>query len=414
MVSEIMRPLVRLPRAKFLCEAVSGIVRQRTLVQRDIARALNETSKAPGTVERRLVEHINDAALPGSINTGLLRHAASRIMVHTPIAIDLTDTQRPYARRTPGAEANYDGSTGKPGWGYTHIGVAAVLPGDDGVELLPLYQETYALEHTSAEHTDDPLQMDSSFAHYERAVRALHDTLGGPVGIDVMDRGMDSRRCFGCELHYRRWFLIRLCERRRKLRIAGMPAAMYPADVPRHVKEWHTVFCQVFNKKTRTWRMRRCQMAWCTVLVEVQYPDGSVAEVPLTLVIITRGGRTMFLLTNLTIDDANDPVAFAKMLYETYLARWTVETCFDLLKNRIDVERIFARTMTAAKSLFALAWLAVACILEAFPAGAEATDAVIAYVTALHRTRPARHLFYTVFTALTRIWSHMTVVCSLH
>jgi len=61
-----------------------------------------------------------------------------------------------------------------------------------------------------------------------------------------------------------------------------------------------------------------------------------------------------------------------------------------------------------------LAWLAVACILEALPAGAEITDTVIAYVTAVHRIRPARHLFYTVCTALTRMWSHMTVVCSWH
>lgn len=113
-----------------------------------------------------------------------------------------------------------------------------------------------------------------------------------------------------------------------------MPAAMYPADVPRHVKEWHTVFCHVFNTKTHTWRMRRCQIAWCTVLVEVQYPDGAVAEVPLTLVIIRRGGHTMFLLTHRTIDDANDPVALATMLYETYLARWSVEMCFDLHSRR--------------------------------------------------------------------------------
>jgi len=307
-VTKIMRPLVRLPRAKFMHEAVSGLVRQRTLVQRDIARALNETSKAPGTVERRLTAHINDPSLAGSINTGLLSHGAPRVQVYTPIAINLTDTQRRYAHATPGAEANYDGSTGTPGWGYTHIGVTAVLAGDDGVEQLPLYQETYALEHTSAEHADEPLQIASSYAQYERAVRALHDTLGGPVGIDVMDRGMDNRRCFGCELHYCRWFLIRLCERRRKLRIAGMPEAVYPADVPSHVHEWHTVFCRVFNKKTRTWRMQMCRIAWCTVLVEVQYPDGSVAEAPLTLVIIRRGGRTMFLLTNLTIDDPADPV----------------------------------------------------------------------------------------------------------
>jgi len=200
-VTKIMRPLVRLPRAKFMHEAVSGIVRQRTLVHRDIARAVNETSKAPGTVERRLTAHINDPGLADSINAGLLSHGASRVHVYTPMAIDLTDTQRRYAHNTPGAEGNYDGRTGTPGWGYTHIGVTAVVPGDDGVEQLLLYQETYALEHTHAKPSDDPLQIDSSYAHYERAVRTRHETLGGPVRIDVMDRGMDSRRCFGCARH---------------------------------------------------------------------------------------------------------------------------------------------------------------------------------------------------------------------
>lgn len=414
MVLTIMRPLVTRPRAKFLCEAVSGIVRQRTLVQRDIARALHETNKAPGTVERRLVHHINAAELPDAINTGLLQYAAPRIHVYTPIAIDLTDTQRPYARRTPGAEANFDGSTGKPGWGYTHLGATAVLSTADGVTMLPLYQDTYALEHATAAQTDDALEIDSSFVHYERAVRALHDALGGPVGIDVLDRGMDSRRCFGCELHYHRWFLIRLCDRRRMVRLADIPTALYPADVPRHVNNWHTVFCRVFNKRTRKWRLRACRIAWCTVHVAVEFPDGSVSEVPLTLLLVHRNGRTMFLLTNLTMDDADDPVAFAKMLYEAYLARWSVERCFDLLKNRIAVERIYARTLAAAKSLFALAWLTVACILAAFPAGAALTKTVISYVTALYRMRPAHHVFYTVFTALTRIWSLMAVVCSLH
>ena len=49
MLASIMRPLVTLPRWKFLHEAVCGILRRRTLVQRDIARALGETGKAPGT-----------------------------------------------------------------------------------------------------------------------------------------------------------------------------------------------------------------------------------------------------------------------------------------------------------------------------------------------------------------------------
>jgi hypothetical protein len=49
--------------------------------------------------------------------------------------------------------------------------------------------------------------------------------------------------------------------------------------------------------------------------------------------------RRMLLLTNLTPDDAPgpdcNPLVFATMLFQAYLARWGIETCFDLLKNEI-------------------------------------------------------------------------------
>jgi len=41
--------------------------------------------------------------------------------------------------------------------------------------------------------------------------------------------------------------------------------------------------------------------------------------------------------------------------------------------------------MEAAQSLFALAWLAVACIMEAFPPGAKITRTVIAFLARFHR-----------------------------
>jgi hypothetical protein len=234
------------------------------------------------------------------------------------------------------------------------------------------------------------------------------------VGIDVMDRGMDSQRCFGCEIHYRRWFLVRLCARRRKMRIPGLPVPVYPAEALPLMTDWHAVRCRVFNKRSRSWRMKKCQIAWCTMIVAVQYPNGVTEDRLLTFIAVKRGSHVMFLLTNLTIDDAEDPVAFAKMLYESYLARWSVETCFDLMKNRIHVETIFARTMEAAKNLFALAWLAVACVMQAFPPGTKITETVVSFFARFHRFRPLCHVFYTVFTSLTRIWAFMPVTCSLH
>jgi len=243
-LESIMRPLVTLPRWKFLIEAVSGIIRCRTLIQRDIACVLDEMEKAPGTVERRLGAHLNDPVLADVVNTGLLRHAAPRVQVYTPIAIDLTDTQRRHAWKTPGVEGNY-----------------------------------------------------------ERTVRNLADALGGSVGIDVMDRGMDSQRCFGCELQYRRWFLVRLCDRRRKLPIPGLSSPVYPADAVSHMAAWHTVRCRSFDKTSRSWKQRKCQITWCTTTVAVEYPNGTTEDRQFTFIVARRGRRTMFLLTNLTIDD---------------------------------------------------------------------------------------------------------------
>ena len=67
--------------------------------------------------------------------------------------------------------------------------------------------------------------------------------------------------------------------------------------------------------------------------------------------------------------------------------------------------------MDAAKNLFALAWLAVACVMQAFTPGTKITETVVSFFAQFHRFRPLCHVFYTVFTSLTRIWACMPVVC---
>jgi len=155
------------PTCKFIIEMSSAIARVGTVVIRDCARVLGEVCKAAGTVEKRLSAHLQDPALWRMINVVMLDQASPAIQVYTPIAIDLTDSQRRHAFATPGVEGNYDGSAGVPGRGYTHLCAAAIHLADNGRQrqLVPLLQDT------------------------------LSETRGGPIGMDDKIEVETMRAC---------------------------------------------------------------------------------------------------------------------------------------------------------------------------------------------------------------------------
>jgi hypothetical protein len=413
-VHTVLAARVTKPIGKFVAEMVGAIARARTVLLRACAEALDERGKAPGTVENRLSANLQRDGLWESLNAAQLAAASAGIEVYTPIAIDLTDTQRPYAVKTPGVEPNYDGSTGRPGRGYTHLCAAAITRTAHRHTFAPLYQDTFGLEQETTRAPADNGWADSTFAHYEQCVKRLSQTLGGPVGIDVMDRGMDDKKCFGCELSYRRWFIIRVCDRRRHLQYQGRP--FFPVELYQHMMHWHPIRCRAYDAKTRGWRGRHYLIAWLTVGVTVAYPDGSEERRPLTLLAIRdrKGRRHMLLLTNLTIDGADDPLAYATMLYQAFLSRWGVETCFDLLKNRLRIEDIRVKTYIAAKNLFALAWFTLAMLCDLGVSAHPLCRAVLALYHRFHRFTHARLLCFRFSAALAWLWTIAPVSCSFH
>ena len=407
--NEVSRPIF-----KFICEAVGGILICRNLVIREMATALMEDSKAPGTVEKRFSVHLQDVGFSDKINFCLLKFASPRIQVYTPIAIDLTDTQRPYANKTPGVEKNYDGSIGKGGKGYKHFGAAAIFRTKEGREILPVYQETFGLNEETKLIGEENPEIDSEYNHFEKCIKSFSETLGGPIGIDVFDRGADDKKYFGCELHYRRWFLIRMCEKLRYVSYKGKN--YYLKDLLPKIK-WHTKKCRIYDKKKKKWRKRNRQIGWLEIQVEVQFPDGKTEIKDLVLVVVKFKNRKMFLLTNLTIDDAGNTfkqVNFAKMLYESYLLRWGIESCFDMLKNRIDVEKIFSRTYFSAKNLFALAWLALAFVTVALEGSKELAAYLLEIPQRIYKCKVPVCKAFLLFTSLKLLWQRYWISFSFH
>ena len=413
-VEKMVNDKITRPEFKFICEAVGGILFAGNLIVRNIALALIEKSKAPCTIEKRISLHLQKPDLFHNVNLWLLKSAHSKIHPFTPIAIDLTDTQRPYADKTPGVEGNYDGSTGKAGKGYKHLCATAVISKKHKREIIPLYQDTFGLNEETKLLGQENQDIDSEFNHFEKCIKTLNQTLGGPIGIDIFDRGGDDKKYFGCELYYHRWFLIRLCADRRYVCYKG--EKYYPKDLLPFIK-WHTTKCRVYDKENKTWKKRNRRIGWIEIKAEVQYPDGKTEMKKFSLVIVRFKKRRMWLLTNFTFNDLDtniEKIKFAKMLYENYLLRWGIEICFDILKNRIDIEKIFARTYFSAKNLFALAWLALTFITVEF----EATDQITKYLLDIPKrfykcTIPVYKAFL-LFTSLKLLWKRNYFTFSFH
>lgn len=413
-VEVLLAARVTKPVRKFVIEMVGAISRCRTVVLRSCAAVLDERTKAAGSVENRLSANLQRAGLWQTINAAQLAAAAPAIGVHTPIAIDLTDTQRPHALKTPGVEPNYDGSTHRPGRGYTHLCASAVCRTAQHHTLTPLYQDTFGLDQETAQAAAENGWADSTFTHYQQCVKLLSESLGGPVGIDLMDRGMDDKKCFGCELHYRRWFMIRLCDQRRRVLFNGQ--WFFPGELYQQVMRWLPVRCRAYDKVKRRWRKRRYAIAWLSVMVSVAFPDGTEELRPFTLLAVRdrKGRRHMLLLTNLSIDDAQDPLAYATSLFETFLCRWGVETCFDLVKSKLHVEDSRARTYIAAQNLFSLAWLTLAILCDLGQATHRLCRAVLELYQRIHRFTHALLLCFRLCAALAWLWTIAPICCSFH
>ena len=141
-----------------------------------------------------------------NLNLWLLKSAHSEIHPFTPTAIDLTDTQRPYADKTPGVEGNYDGSSGQTGKGYKHLCATAVISKKHKREIIPLYQDTFGLNEKTKLLGHENQDIDSEFKHFERCIKTFNQTLGGPIGIDVFDRGGGDKKC--CLFGYLLFILV--------------------------------------------------------------------------------------------------------------------------------------------------------------------------------------------------------------
>ncbi len=310
------------PKKRFVAQMLFGIQASRDVKLSNVSRSLNEDIKLIKT-ENRLSRHIASKDLTVSINELVIQDASWRIAKDTVIALDLSDINKPFAKKMDYLAKVWDGSEGKPASGYWLC--YAIAANVNGEEITPLYSELYSHEADGFESENDQIL---------KAIKTVNARANGR-GIWTMDRGADRKILVGELGKMNLCFVIR-------------------AKGNRNLKDEHDNIKSTPDiLKTMRYKERysvTIDKEGFTETVELELAvkhNLFIEEVKVSLVVISGfGKKPMILITN--VDKTPQEIL------EIYLTRWKCEESFRFLKHEYHVEDVRVRRYTALRNTIAL------------------------------------------------------------
>lgn len=310
------------PKKRFVAQSLFGIQASRDIKLSNVSRSLNEKIDLIKT-ENRLSHHMATCDITDTINNSLIQDAAWRITKDTVITLDLSDINKPFAKKMEYLANVWDGSEGRPAPGYWICeAVAADVKGD---EITPLYSELYSHEADGFESENDQIL---------KAIKTIKAYIN-TRGIYTMDRGADRKILVGELGKMDLRFVIRSkCNRLVKDQEDN---TVNIADIIRAVR-CHEKYNVTLDKEGFTE----------TIEVRIGVKHGLVIEgVKISLIVIRGFGQEpMALITN--VDKSPEEIL------EIYLTRWKCEESFRFLKHEYHLEDVRVRRYKALRNTVAL------------------------------------------------------------
>jgi hypothetical protein len=311
------------PKKRFITQVLFGIQAARDIKLSNIARSLNEEIKLIKT-ENRLSRNMSDKDLTERINNILVDDGASRIKEDTVIALDLSDINKPFAKKMENLAEVWNGSEGKvcPGyWVCEAIGVEV-----NGESPIPLYSELYSHEADGFESENEQIL---------KAIRTVSKKTK-KRGVWTMDRGADRRILIGELAKEGLKFVIRSKGVRHVINRAG-----------REVSIWEIVNRMKYKEKYTV----EIDQEGYTERIELELAEREkvrINDVSVRIVAVRGfGKKPMILLTNLN----NKPM---QEILEIYLTRWKCEESFRFLKHEYHLEDVRVRSYTGLRNTVVL------------------------------------------------------------
>ncbi len=315
------------PVKKFMVQMLYGIQAGKDVKLYNISRSLNEQIPLIKT-EGRLSRNIGKHDFTEQINGNLLKEGATRVGQDTVIALDISDIDKPYARKMENLALVRDGSTGElRSNGYWLL---EVLGADvEGEDLIPLYGELYSQEARDFRSENSQIlgAMDKVIAGVgTRGIWAIDR--GGDRGILL--KGLLKRKLrFVVRLVGKRNFILKDGTRKKALKIA------WACSCP-HRREM--IIRRDGQEQKKTISIGRIAVrlpfhrAWLWLVVVKGY-----------------GEKPLMLLTNLQVDRLG-----VLRILEIYLTRWKCEESYRFIKQAYNLEDIRVLSYTALRNMMVL------------------------------------------------------------
>jgi len=310
------------PKKKFVSQVLFGIQASRDIKLSNVSRSLNEQIELLQT-EKRLSRHLASSDLTGNIYEALIEDAAYKITYDTVLALDLSDINKPFAKKMEYLSNVWDGSAGKVASGYWICEVTAAA--GKGDEITPLYSELYSHEATGFESENDQIL---------KAIKTINSYVKDR-GIWTMDRGADRKILVGelGKLNLR--FVIR-AKGNRNLKDENGNIKSTP-DVLRSMR-YEERYSVTIDKEGFT-KIIPLDLA----IKRKLFIEGT--EVSL-IAVRGFGKEPMILMAN--VDKT------PREILEIYLTRWKCEESFRFLKHEYHLEDVRVRRYTALRNTVAL------------------------------------------------------------
>ncbi len=310
------------PKKKFLSQLLFGIQASRDIKLSNIARSLKEDIRLIKT-ENRLSRHMISKDLTQPLNDILIDQAKGYIDEDTVLALDLSDINKPFAKKMDYLASVWDGSEGKPAPGYWLCEVIAAHV--DKEDMVPLYSELYSCE---AEH------FESENKQIFKAIEAVNRLSKGK-GVWVIDRGGDRPILVDKLSSIEQKFVIRIKDNRSFRNDKGEDKT-----IPQILRllRYRDSFKLTVDKEGYKETIE--------VHLSVKH-DLWMSKTKVSLVVIKGFGQKPMLLISNTEKTA-------QQILEIYLTRWKCEEAFRFLKHEYHLEDVRVRRYNALRNTVVL------------------------------------------------------------
>ena len=309
-------------RRRFISQMIFGIQASRDIKLSNVCRSLNEEIKLIKT-EQRLSRQISKEDLTDHINTTILKEGYRKITKDTVLAWDLSDIQKPFAKKMDKLAKVWDGSEKQVGKGYWINSVIAANVNEE--EMIPLYNELYS------QHAKD---FGSENQQIFKALRTVNEQLKGK-GIWVMDRGADREEVVEEMERLKAKFVIRARGDRKVETKMGRWLEIH--EIARRVKTEERYKISIDKEGYKEDKEIRLGVR----------PGLKAEGVKVSIVVIRGFGKDpLMLMTNVD----KEP----KEILDIYLTRWKCEESFRFLKHEYHLEDVRVRSYVGLRNTIAM------------------------------------------------------------